>query len=206
MLEVEMKFPVDDLTAVESRLAKAGGRAADIRQDRDCYFNAPDRDFSRTDEAFRLRRIGSANFVTYKGPKQDPETKTRVEIEVPLAEGAEAAEAFRQLVTRLGYRAVAVVQKQRRIYHLETGTFSVEICLDEVKDVGCFVELEILAPEEQLPEARRAVQELATTLGLNRSERRSYLELLLEARKESLSEVRCHKKESHEQPCGGYEH
>ena len=62
-----------------------------------------------------------------------------------------------------------------------------EICLDEVEGVGRFVELEILAPEEQLQEARRIVQELATTLGLNRSERRSYLELLLETRKEGTS-------------------
>ena len=183
MLEVEMKFPVGDLAAVERRLAKAGGRAGGTRQDIDYYFNAPDRDFARTDEAFRLRRIGTANFVTYKGPKQDAETKTRLEIEVPLAEGAEAAEAFRQLVTRLGYRAVAVVQKQRRIYHLEKGTYAVEICLDEVEEVGRFVELEVLAPEEQLGEARRVVQELATSLGLSGSERRSYLELLLEARK-----------------------
>jgi adenylate cyclase class 2 len=181
MLEVEMKFPVGDLAAVESRLAETGARAVGSRQDVDHYFNAPDRDFARTDEALRLRRIGSANFVTYKGPKQDPQTKTRVEIEVPLAEGREIAEAFCQLLLRLGYRPVAVVQKQRRLYHLEKGTFAVEICLDEVQDVGRFVELEVLAPEELLAEARRVVQELAATFGLGTTERRSYLELLLEA-------------------------
>jgi adenylate cyclase class 2 len=182
MLEIEMKFPIRDVAAFESRLAQAGAKRMSERQDVDHYFNAPDRDFARTDEALRLRRIGQANFVTYKGPKQDAQTKTRTEIEVPLAEGAAFAEDFARLLTHLGYRSVAVVQKQRRIYHLQRGTFPVEVCVDEVQDLGRFVELEILAPEEQLADARRIVQELATALGLSTSERRSYLELLLEAR------------------------
>ena len=76
-------------------------------------FNAPDRDFAQTDEALRIRRVGSFNFLTYKGPKQDRQTKTRTEIEVALAPGPEAAEAMSQLVTRLGYRPVAVVAKTR---------------------------------------------------------------------------------------------
>src|SRR5713101_1368811 len=112
MLEVEMKFPIRDFAAVESRLAGADARQLSTRQDIDQYFNAPDRDFARTDEALRIRGIGSANFVTYKGPKRDAQTKTRTEIEVPLAEGAATAEAFAKLLTHLGYRPVAVVQKQ----------------------------------------------------------------------------------------------
>ena len=181
MLEVEMKFPMRDFTAVESRLALAQAQLLTARQDLDQYFNAPDRDFARTDEALRIRGIGSANFVTYKGPKRDAQTKTRTEIEVPLADGAATAEAFAKLLTHLGYRPVAVVQKQRSIYHLERGTFSLEVSLDEVQGLGRFVEIEVLAPEEQLEDARRVVQELATELGLTTSERRSYLELLLEA-------------------------
>ena len=182
MLEVEMKFPIDDFAAVESRLAGAGASPACARRDVDHYFNAPDRDFARTDEALRLRRIGEANFVTYKGPKQDAQTKTRTEIEVSLAEGPAAAEGFMRILTHLGYRPVAVVQKQRRVYHLERAAFSLEVCLDDVEGVGRFIEVETLAPEEHLADARRVVQELATDLGLGRSERRSYLELLLETR------------------------
>lgn len=181
MLEVEMKFPIRNFAAVESRLAEVGARQACARQEIDQYFNAPDRDFARTDEALRLRRIDKVNLVTYKGPKRDAQTKTRTEIEVPLAEDAATAEAFARLLTHLGYRPVAVVRKQRRIYHLEKGTFSLDVALDEVHGVGSFVEIEILAPEERLEDARSVVQELATTLGLTTSERRSYLELLLEA-------------------------
>ena len=182
MVEVEMKFPTSDYAALEQRLAQTGASLGQVRQDIDHYFNAPDRDFARTDEALRLRRIDQANFVTYKGPKRDLQTKTRTEIEVPLADGAAAADDFVQLLTKLGYRPVAVVRKKRCIYHLHREPFSLEICLDEVDGLGRFVELEILTPEERFEQARRVIQDLAATLGLTTSERRSYLELLLEAR------------------------
>jgi adenylate cyclase class 2 len=179
MLEVEMKFPLVDFAAVERRLAEWGAIAHPPRTDVDQYFNAPDRDFARTDEALRLRRIGAANFVTYKGPKRDAQTKTRTEIEVGLANGDAAAADFARLVTHLGYRPVAVVRKQRRIFHLEREGFTLEVCLDEVAGLGRFVEIEILAPEEALEKARGVLLEVAAVLGLSGSERRSYLELLL---------------------------
>ena len=182
MLEVEMKFPVQEFTTLESRLHQSGARRTAVLREADHYFNAPDRDFARTDEALRLRRIGPANFVTYKGPKRDALTKTRTEIEVPLAEGEMAAEDFARLLVQLGYRPVAVVSKERQVYALEWKPFALEVCLDEVEGVGRYAELEIVAPEERLEEARRVLMELAAELGLTGSERRSYLELLLTAR------------------------
>ena len=179
MLEVEMKFPVESFAAVEARLAEWGAGELARRTEVDHYFNAPDRDFARTDEAFRLRRIGSANLATYKGPKVDAQTKTRTEIEVPLAHGDAVADDFRRLVEHLGYKPVAVVRKARRLFHLTRGAFPLEVCLDEVEHVGRFVELEIQAPEERLAEAREALLQTAAALGLHHSERRSYLEMLL---------------------------
>jgi adenylate cyclase, class 2 len=179
MLEIEMKFPVADFAPIERRLAEWGAIADIRREDVDQYFKPPDRDFAQTDEALRLRRIGMANFVTYKGPKRDAQTKTRTEIEVALAEGAAAAEDFARLLTHLRYRPVAVVRKHRRLFHLRREDFTLEVCLDEVADLGRFVELEILAPEESLEKARTVLQQVAGALGLSNSERRSYLELLL---------------------------
>jgi adenylate cyclase, class 2 len=181
VIEVEMKFPVSDLADLERKLAGWGASQGKSHREEDHYFNAPDRDFAQTDEALRLRRIGSANFLTYKGPKLDPHTKTRAEIEVPLAPGPEAAEAMSQLVAHLGYRPVAVVRKNRRVFRINRQGFDLEICLDEVTDVGRFVELEILAPDESLDEARGVLQAATAELGLTDSERRSYLELLIQS-------------------------
>ncbi len=186
MLEVEMKFPVADHASLQHALAAWGAEQAETRTEEDHYFNAPDRDFGRTDEALRLRRIGSANYVTYKGPKRDANTKTRTEIEVPLADGDAVARDFKALVVHLGYRPTAVVHKHRSIYHLTCNGFALEVCLDEVADLGLFVELEILAPEEQLDQARTVLQQTSRQLGLAASERRSYLELLLEKQQQSI--------------------
>ena len=177
MLEIEVKFPLADRTAVVAHLLAWGATADAPRTDEDQYFNAPDRDFKQTDEAFRLRRIGARNFFTYKGPKLDAATKTRTEIELPFAEGHEA-DAVRMLVC-LGYRPVAVVRKTRVVYHFARGGFNLEACLDDVENVGPFVELEIVADESRFADAKAVVLAAAADLGLTRQERRSYLEMLL---------------------------
>jgi adenylate cyclase class 2 len=185
LLEVEMKYAAVDFAALEARLRDWGALEDPPRTDADHYFNAPDRNFAATDEALRLRRIGERNFVTYKGPKRDAQTKTRTEIEVPLAPGTEAAEDFARLLVHLGYRPVAVVRKVRRLFHLQRGGFALEVTLDDVAEVGRFAELEIQAPEEQFDAARTVLLQTAAELGLSTGERRSYLELLLAARGEA---------------------
>ncbi|MGF1582741.1 MAG: class IV adenylate cyclase [Gemmataceae bacterium] len=180
MLEIEMKFPVESLESIETKLTELGAARGEARTDTDRYFNAPDRDFEQTDEAFRIRSIGDRNFITYKGPKKDAQTKTRTEIELPLIEGPEHAESFATLLDHLGYKFVSVVQKRRRLFHWKTDGFALEICLDDVEGLGQFVELEIVAPEEQLEPAKRTLTNLAEALELKESERRSYLELYLE--------------------------
>lgn len=180
MLEIEQKFANADFAAIEKRLAEWNAYLGEEHIEADHYFNAPDRDFARTDEAFRLRRIGAANFLTYKGPKHPGAVKVRTELEIPLRDGDEAATQFMQLLAHLGYRAVAIVRKQRRTYHLERGGFELAVCLDEVEQLGRFAEVEIVAPDEQVDAARSVLADTAAALGLTNLERRSYLNLLLQ--------------------------
>ncbi|HYV38687.1 MAG TPA: class IV adenylate cyclase [Gemmataceae bacterium] len=182
MLEIEAKYRAEDWTTIESRLRASGARFDAPREDVDSYYNAPDRDFAKTDEALRIRQIGADNFVTYKGPKTDAQTKTRKEIEVPLAPGAAVAEQFGQVLVQLKYRPVAVVRKRRIVCHWQRDGFDMEVCLDDVAEVGKYVELEIMAPAEQLDKAKAVLQKTAQELGLQASERTSYLELLLRKR------------------------
>ncbi|HEY2881269.1 MAG TPA: class IV adenylate cyclase, partial [Pirellulales bacterium] len=143
------------------------------------YFNHPARDFAQTDEALRLRQVGQLNFITYKGPKLAAATKTRREIELPLPAGAESSAGFAEILTSLGFRAVAEVRKIRRQLHVEWAGREVEIALDDVAGVGQYVELELIATENELESAQAAILSLADRLQLGTSERRSYLELLL---------------------------
>jgi adenylate cyclase class 2 len=180
MLEVEMKFAVALFDSLEAALIGRNITVGPSRRDADHYFNAPDRNFAQTDEALRVRTVGENNCVTYKGPKLDRTTKTRLEIEVPLADGEAAAADFRRLLTSLGYRPVAVVCKTRRIAEFNRDGFDMQLTLDEVDGVGRYAELEVVAPEERAEAAKAAVLSAAAEFGLTQSERRSYLQLLLE--------------------------
>src|SRR5262245_21439415 len=181
MLEVEVRYRTSDRAAATDKLRAWGATLAQDRTDVDSYFNPPDRDLKASDEAFRLRRVGKANCLTYKGPKRDAETKTRTEIEVALADGDETAADAERLLLALGYRPVVTVRKRRQVYRFERGDFKMEVCFDEVELVGAFVELEILAPEEQYEPAKRVLLETAAELGLTEKETRSYLGMVLEA-------------------------
>ena len=65
------------------------------------------------------------------------------------------------------------------MYHFARGGFDLEACLDEVVNVGLFVELEIVADENRFADAKAVVLAAAADLGLTHQERRSYLELAL---------------------------
>ncbi len=182
MLEIEQKYARADFAALERRLAEWGAPLDEEHTEADHYLNAPDRDFARTDEAFRLRRIGEANYLTYKGPKRPDVVKVRTELEIRLPDGDGAAADFLKLFAHLGYRFVAVVHKHRRVYRMKRNGFDVAVCLDDAEGLGRYAEVEVLAPEDQRDAARDALSETAAGLGLTEVERRSYLGLTLAAR------------------------
>ena len=181
MLEIELKFAVGDFREVERILASWHAAVEPAIDEADHYFNAPDRDFAKTDEAFRLRRVGRRNRITYKGPKQAGPTKTRTEIEIALADGDETADAYCRLVRQLGYRPTAVVRKRRVEHRFRRQDFDMQVCCDEVERVGRFVEVEIVAPESDRDRAQQVLLQVAGELGLDGVEPRSYLHMLLEA-------------------------
>jgi adenylate cyclase, class 2 len=187
--EVEQKFSVVDHGAIRKRLRDMGAECLGTDLQADTYFAHPARDFAQTDEALRLRRVGDENWITYKGPKVDSRTKTRRELELPLAAGPVSFEQYSELLMALGFRPVATVHKTRERWrlayrhvpgqHQSERSCEVEIALDDVEQVGLFVELEVAATDDGLLLAHEVIDSLANDLGLSRSERRSYLELLL---------------------------
>jgi adenylate cyclase class 2 len=177
--EVEQKHRVADAESLVVRLAALGAAVSPVVIQSDRYFAHPCRDFAETDEALRIRTVGEASFVTYKGPKIDATTKTRREIELPLDANDKRGERFAEVFSALGFTSVATVRKERRKFQLEREGFVVEGALDTVDGLGTFVELELQADDAGLDAAKRIIAALAEDLYLGASERRSYLELLL---------------------------
>jgi adenylate cyclase, class 2 len=179
-IEVEQKFPVADLDQIRSALVALGAEVSPPKTEADTYYAHPARNFAQTDEALRIRRAGGHGFLTYKGPKLDATTKTRREIDLPLFSEPEAGDAWAGLLEALGFSPVEEVHKQRRKAFVSWQGRRIEVSLDEVRQVGTFVELELVTTDEDVEAAKKCIASLAERLGLSGSERKSYLELLLE--------------------------
>jgi adenylate cyclase class 2 len=179
MIEVELKYQLDDPEALLAQLTARGFVAGDETTERDIYFAHPGRDFASTNEALRLRWDGSEATMTYKGPLLDAVSKSREECEVSLA-GKAAMDECRTVLERLGFKAVRPIEKRRTKFAGPYEGRDVIVSIDDVAGLGLFVELETLVEEAGWQAARTALEKLAAQFGLKQSERRSYLELLMQ--------------------------
>jgi adenylate cyclase class 2 len=193
MYEVEIKVSADT-DAVRERLRAAGAERVDARRQRDAYYNAPHRDFAATDEALRVRHetplpdgieaeteavstadpTAETTKLTYKGPRLDERSKTRVEHETAVDDG----EAMAGVLSGLGFEPAAVVEKRREFWSFAGFT----VTLDAVDGVGEFVEIEREVDDESAIEATRdEALEALERLGLDGDSqvRTSYLGLML---------------------------
>jgi adenylate cyclase, class 2 len=181
--EVEVKYRSADHERLRRLLLERGAREEAPAEQEDVYLGHPSRDFAQTHEAFRLRRDGGENRITYKGPRFAGPTKTREEIEIALAAGEEAFRDLTRLFENLGFHPVAAIRKRRTMFHLSRPPHEIEIALDRVDGLGDFAEIETLVGNEaELPTAQAAVLALAAQLGLDQVEPRSYLRMTLEPR------------------------
>lgn len=179
--EVEVKYRCVNLSGLADRLRAIGAVEGGLSDYADLYLAHPGRDFAATDEALRLRRVGDQNRITYKGPKRPGPAKTREEIELPLAPGPDAFDAFATLFERLGFRRVAIVPKTRREFQVDRLGRHLTVALDDAGPLGTYAEVEILASSDaDLAAAQAAVLGLAADLGLTEVEPRSYLRMTLE--------------------------
>lgn len=195
MYEVEMKVRAggDD---VRARLEAAGASRSRVVFQEDTYYDAPHREFAETDEALRVRReaelgegaptgveavadaLDDGAFdtrVTYKGPLVDDDSKTREEFETGVADGATMA----RVLSELGFSPAATVAKRREFWTLD----GVTVTVDDVADLGTFVEAETETDEAGVDDARERVAGALRALDLDPDDqiRTSYLGLLLES-------------------------
>ena len=191
MYEVEQKFRVSDPGVIERRLVTLAARFREPVEQVDRYFAHPSRDFVKTDEALRLRRVGDDVAVTWKGPRIDSASKTRREVELPLAAapprpaappgGQATLDRWTELLEALGFRRVRDVAKRRRTARVPWQGTEIEAALDHVAGLGDFLELELQAAQGEVPLASACIESLARALGCVEQERRSYLELVIAA-------------------------
>ncbi|MEM1873205.1 MAG: class IV adenylate cyclase [Acidilobaceae archaeon] len=168
MIEVEAKYRVgcERFASIASTLESMGFENRGDSLEVDEYYQHPCRDFAATDEALRVRRRGDgAVELTYKGPRESSlNYKGRLELTARVAD----SEQLSKVLEALGFKKAVVVVKQRRVYEKS----GVSVALDEVRGLGCFVEIE---------GGLESIESVAEKLGLKREDyvAETYAELLL---------------------------
>jgi predicted adenylyl cyclase CyaB len=169
-IELEAKIKVDDLNTVRTRLQSAGAQPLGQYHEINRFFDTTPPTLRPEDRGQRLRtsrdtQTGqTTHTLTYKGPRHAGQLKQREEIELPLPDPT-AAEL---LLNRLGFARGLVFEKRRESWQLN----DCRVELDEVAELGCFVEVE--GPQEE------AIHAVLETLGLEKAKliRESYPQLL----------------------------
>lgn len=180
MYEVERKYRLDH-ERVRPVLAERAAEQVSALLQRDIYFQHPVRDFSETDEALRLRiespmdNIDSESTrLTYKGPRMEGQGKVREEFETVVEDGKQTLD----ILKGLGCRKVATVKKRRTEYILD----DCRVCLDDVENLGEFVEIEAITNSDEIDLALNQVEQLERSLGRDTAipVEATYLEMLLD--------------------------
>jgi predicted adenylyl cyclase CyaB len=170
---VEMKARVRNLSSVLSRLEQMGaGKPTDTLKQADTYFNVPS-------GRLKLRELedsngGRSELIFYNRPDEPGPKMSEYEI-VALEDPDELK---RLLTTALGVQAV--VRKERSLFLIDI----TRIHLDQVEQLGSFLEIEVVMPENFLPERAESIAgKLIDDLGIAEAElvEGSYLDLMLEA-------------------------
>jgi adenylate cyclase class 2 len=173
MLEVELKVKVPSLEPIRKNLLEKG--AENTGRIHDIYYNAPHRDFGVTDEAVRVRYTNDHAVVTYKGAKIK---KFGLKAREELNTAVESGEVFETMLDRLGFTKTTEVNKWRENFRYADAA----ICLDEVNELGTFVEIEIMTSDEN-SHAEKEIKRIAHEIGVSGEPiLASYLELLLAKR------------------------
>ena len=142
-IEVEIKIPLK--TKVEillSQLEDLGFLLTKQIRECDTYFNSAFYDFRKKDEALRIRECEDLKTgkkyseLTYKGPKLDQVSMTRKELECKF----ESPDTLREILETIGIKGLYEVDKKRSYYKKD----KMNACVDQVKNLGEFLELEII--------------------------------------------------------------
>jgi len=140
--EIELKFPVPDTRALESRLRELGFRIDTPRTfEHNTLYDTPSRDLRARTEILRIRQYGPTWTVTHKGLSNtqtaDPSRyKVRIETETAVTDGPALGHIFEQL----GYTPAFTYEKYRTEWS-HPDESSAHLVLDETP-IGTYAELE----------------------------------------------------------------
>jgi adenylate cyclase, class 2 len=163
--EIEVKAKVENLNLIMEKLIDLGCDISEAKtQDDQIYvnFTTPFNDFAPGKNFLRIRKSGGKVMFTLKQPQLNELDCIEKEVEIS------SAEEMHDALLLMGYHLAVKVNKLRR----KTNYNDCEICLDEVADLGTYIEIEkITSDEEDAEEVQKELFKFLETLGVSREDR-----------------------------------
>jgi adenylate cyclase class 2 len=132
--EIEIKFVLSGIPAMERRLRRAGFHCLTPRtHEMDTLYDLPSRELRKRGEVLRLREYGGEWTLTHKSKGTEGRHKSRIENELTVSDGAQAE----NILSALGYRPSFRYEKFRSEWTDGAG----HVVLDETP-IGNFGEIE----------------------------------------------------------------
>lgn len=158
-MEIEIKAKFDNKKIIESRLRELGAIEEKQKHQIDEYYNHPARDTRKTNEYIRLRYKPGAQegIFAYHVNISDGVNK---EHEVNVGDIA----MFKQILAGFNFPLLGTIDKQRKVYSLD----GLKITLDEVKDIGNFVEIEAEGNEAEIEQKKAECINMLKKIGLSK--------------------------------------
>ncbi len=166
MREIEIKIKVKDLESIKKQLEEKGCILSNPISQRDVIYskdgdtqewgNAKEGDIT-----IRIRHLNNGAELTLKKQKSSELDNLEYETEV------KDPEALHNILLTLGYTPIVEVKKVRQKGRM--GKY--EICLDQVEQLGSFVELETLTSDDVDPErTQEELYRVIESFGLSRND------------------------------------
>ncbi len=161
--EIEAKYRLEDPAALRERLATCGAKRSAHVLETNRIFDTADGRLRSSDCGLRLRTCRSLGdkqqlyaTLTYKGPRAAGEMKIREEVETVVLNPS----ASMTILQHLGFSEVVLYEKRRETWQLD----ACEVCLDELPQLGWFVEIEGPGVEAVKAVAGRLAPEIKSAL------------------------------------------
>ena len=179
-IEVEIKVKIDNFEEIKSKVTKIGNLIKSIKQIDD-YYVPFHRDFfaRKPHPAEWLRSRTNPEKVVFEydlsiNPKENGDHDYAEEYETEIKD----PEEFKKILGFLDFKKYLTVEKQREYWMCG----DIEVALDQVKDLGYFIEAEAKGDFKDEKEARKACSDFLESLGIDNIEENSiktgYPELL----------------------------
>lgn len=163
MREIEIKFKVENIEDLITRLVNKGCTISDTISQKDTIYvgNLNDTESREGATFLRVRKTDNKIELNYK--KQSNKLMESQEIEF----GVDSYEKANEFLKALGFQEWVQVNKKRR----NTTFGAYNICIDEVERLGNFVEIELLIQEKEEKDYEAQLLSVAKELGISTENR-----------------------------------